>query len=158
MISNKKRKKIKKLHGKEPFLVRAIRYDKILQVIYDKILAPLANAVTLPEEDSEVEARKLDIVMSGGYRYIREYVVKKDIQNMPGKYYITGANAVINGGKRSFPSGWRALVCVDERIKAFVRVEMFYRWENDTAHVFQLTPAEFKSIVPYLTEPKRSKK
>ena len=77
--SNKKRKKIKKLHGKEPFLTRTFRYDKILQTLYEKFFAPIAQSVALPEEDAEVQARKLDIIMSGGYRYIREYVLKKDV-------------------------------------------------------------------------------
>jgi len=141
------------LKGNEPFLARALKHDKTIRTLYEKFFKPIADNVT--NDDTEVDyLEQLDVIMSAGFRVIREFKIVREINKLPGDYAIRDARYQLTTGRRNFPVGYAVFAAFDER-ENFVRIEITPGWHSDESHNFRLTIPQFRYILNSLEPIKR---
>jgi len=136
------------------YLTNPIKYDRTLQVIFHKFIAPLINALGFVTNETDLESdniyNSLEHIFNTNYRSIFSYRVKRNIITMPGEYYIADGISAPYGPKKVFTKGYRLLIVADKRRPDDVKVEFFKNWGDKEGFMYRLTKKELATIMEYI--------
>lgn len=137
-----------KTYIKEP-----LKVDTTLQTIYTEFMKPLITSLGVSEniqEYSDPYYRALEEVFNIPNRKIVEYVLRRNIKDMPGEYFIADGLSAPYGPTKIFNRGWRMLIVADRRRPDDIKIELFKNWEMDESYQYRLTKQELSQIMEYI--------
>ena len=130
---------------KKPISIKS--WTPATKYIFKHFITPLVKSV-VTAEDAGFE-QILDLIFNADHRHTKSYRIIDKIEHLPGDYKVTPNLLSKSGGRRKFFKTWGTTVVFDSRFPSRISME-FYK--DDESFSYQLTAAEFSSIVNLLEE------